>query len=163
MGKKRTRDRLGRWVKGASGNPAGRPRKFARVDHGNLEMFKNTVIEVNTPDGRVVMTREAAVQHRLYQSAMKGNVHAQVHLARRFERHGLSKDTIHAGLYYMVHEIMAEGRQPTPYERGLIDQGIKVLYPSERPEFKGKTVARKRKSRRKAKPKKGPSSPDSKS
>src|SRR5262245_40283352 len=85
--KKIQRDSHGRWLKGVSGNPNGRHQKYAKIDSDDLQRFKNTVLEVNTPDGRKVMTREAAIQHRLYQSAMQGNVYAQIYLARRFEKH----------------------------------------------------------------------------
>src|SRR5262249_47445035 len=84
--KKPLRDSQGHWIKGSSGNPKGRPHKYAKADFGDLLRFKNTVLEVNTPEGKVIMSREAAVQLRLYQSAMQGNVHAQIFLARRFHR-----------------------------------------------------------------------------
>jgi len=121
MSEKRTRDQNGRWLKGVSGNPKGRPVEYARIDHGDLQEFKNTIIEVNTPDGSIVMTREAAVLHRLYQSAMKGNVHAQIFLSRRFEKHHETKALIAAKLSSLIEELEETGRAPTEREAALIE------------------------------------------
>jgi len=122
---KKTRDALGRWLKGVSGNPKGRPEKFARVDHGDLQTFKNSLIEVNTPDGPVMMTREAAVLHRLYQSAMKGNVHAQIFLSRRFEKHHEGKAVIAAEALRLWDEIKRANRKPTEDEMALF-HGVRM-------------------------------------
>lgn len=110
--KKRVRDLQGRWVKGVSGNPKGRPNRLARVDAGNLEYFINTVREVNTPEGRVMMTREAAIQHRIYQSAMQGNVHAQIFMARRFEKYYERKAEIAAKLQDLFFHLKETGPLP---------------------------------------------------
>ncbi len=108
-----SRDSHGRGVKGTSGNPKGRPHKYAKVDHGDLERFMNTVREVNTPDGRIMMTREAAIQYRLYQSAMQGNVHAQIFLARRFEKRAEKSGEVLAKFTNLVARLRAEKREPT--------------------------------------------------
>jgi hypothetical protein len=114
---KRERDLQGRWVKGVSGNPKGRPPKFLRIDAGDLETFMNTIREVSTPDGEVMMTREAAIQHRLYQSAMQGNVHAQIFLARRFEKYYERKAHISNGLQDLFFNLKETGRHPTEQEQ----------------------------------------------
>ncbi|MGE4061548.1 MAG: DUF5681 domain-containing protein [Sphingomonadales bacterium] len=94
MDKKGQRDRRGRWVKGVSGNPKGRPLLLARIEHGDIELFKNETTRVNTPSGVVMMTREGAVLHRMYQAAMNGNVQAMVHLSRKFEKYRETMDSI---------------------------------------------------------------------
>lgn len=73
-------------MSGSSGNLKGRPRKTVKIDAGDLRRFKDTVIEVPTPDGTKLMTREGAVWHRLYQTAMKGGVQAQRFLLKEFEK-----------------------------------------------------------------------------
>ena len=134
---KKTRDALGRWLTGVSGNPKGRPEKFARVDHGDLQTFKNSLIEVNTPDGPVMMTREAAVLHRLYQSAMKGNVHAQIFLSRRFEKHHESKAVIAAEVARIIADIKQTKRKPSDYELALLEGAEmhlgEIPWPEEEP------------------------------
>jgi len=118
---KKTRDVLGRWVKGVSGNTKGRPPKVARVESADLLTFINTLIEVNTPDGPVLMNREAALLYRLYQSAMKGNVHAQIFLARRFDRHHEGKAVILTELNRIIETIHAEKRRPSDWEATLFE------------------------------------------
>lgn len=124
---KKTRDRLGRWVKGVTGNAKGRPLKFARLDAGDLLTFKNTAIEVTTPDGSVLMTREAAIQHRMYQSAMKGNVHAQIFLARRFERFKESNARILDGVNRIISDLRKHNRPLTDHELTLIEMARAVM------------------------------------
>ena len=82
---KSSRDRHGRWVKGVTRQPQRAPKQIREHRLRRTRRFMNTVLEVTTPEGRTMMTREAAIQHRLYQSAMQGNVHAQIYLSRRFE------------------------------------------------------------------------------
>jgi hypothetical protein len=158
--KKPLRDGQGRWVKGVSGNPKGRPDKFAKVDFGDLEYFKNTVREVNTPDGKVMMTREAAVQHRLYQSAMQGNVHAQIFLARRFQRHHQDQGEILDKYLRLLAEL--RDREPTSFEERWMDAAKVFLRIVPRPSETPKPRRRPR-SRRPMKGTDGRGKPDPKS
>ena len=80
MSEKPKRDARGRWLPESTGNRNGRPRKLSRIDTGDTMRFKNELLEVPTPEGPWMMTREAAVQHRLYEAAMKGNVQALIFL-----------------------------------------------------------------------------------
>lgn len=82
------RDARGRWVKGFTGNRNGRPRKYSKLDVGDTLLFKDHILEVPTQDGERVMTREGAILHRLFQSALKGDVRAQIYLDRKFEKAG---------------------------------------------------------------------------
>ena len=84
--KRPQRDSLGRWTKGSTGNPNGRPRKWSRIENGSLEPFINSVIEVQTADGPKMMTRDGILLNRLFQSALQGNVHAQIYLDKKFEK-----------------------------------------------------------------------------
>jgi hypothetical protein len=159
---KSSRDRHGRWVKGVSGNPKGRPDKYANIDHGDFRRFKNTVLEVNTPDGRRVMTREAAIQHRLYQSAMQGNVHAQIYLARRFDTHAEEMSRIVQRFHDLVFLLKEQKRGPTEDEASVLNAAQVAM--GDRPRPKG-TFERtgKQRSRRKPKQKDGGTDPNVKS
>jgi hypothetical protein len=110
-----------------SGNPKGRPTKLSKVDFGDLERFRNTLVEIDTPYGRRSMTRRAAIQERLYVSAMKGNVHAQIHLDRKFEKSMQDRAEISAELNRLVLDIVTKGRQPTEEEADWI-QKVRVLF-----------------------------------
>ena len=155
---KSSRDAQGRWVKGVSGNPAGRPDKYANIDYGDFERFVNTVREVDTPEGRIVMTREAAIQHRLYQSAMQGNVHAQIFLSRRIEQSKRDKADITAKFDELVFRLKEEKREPTQAEALWIHQVRMLLHEVPRPKSKFVRTGKHR-SRRKPKPKDGGSDP----
>jgi hypothetical protein len=116
----KTRDHGGRWIKGVSGNNKGRPSKFARIDHGDIQIFKNALMEVKTAEGRIMMTREGAVLHRLWQSAMNGSVHAQIHLNRRFDKYQESQAKILAGTQQMILDARNENRPLNQWELGYI-------------------------------------------
>jgi hypothetical protein len=159
---KPSRDSHGRWVKGVSGNPKGRPDKYAKVDFGDFLEFKNTVREVNTLEGRIVMTREAAIQHRLYQSAMQGNVHAQIFLARRFEKFAENIAEVSAKFNDLVSRLREEKREPTFAESLWLKTAEVAMH--ERPRPKSTFVRTgKRRSRRKPERKDGGSDPGVKS
>lgn len=153
---KSSRDSHGRWVKGVSGNPKGRPNKYAETDAGDFLKFKNTVREVTTPEGRIMMTREAAIQHRLYQSAMQGNVHAQIYLSRRFKQHAEEVGKLWAQFRDLVFRVKEEKRDYTEAEIHWMN-ALRVNSGDLMPE------APKRRSRRKPKRKDGGSDPSVKS
>jgi hypothetical protein len=123
----------------------------------------NTILDVPTPDGRKkVMTREAAIQHRLYQSAMQDNVHAQIFLARRFEKYNEGVAKMSAKFDDLVSRLREENRQPT-LEESLFLHSVQVLV-HEKPRPKSTFVRTgKHQSRRKPKPKDGDSDPSVKS
>ena len=67
--------------------------------------FKNELLDVPTPEGPRMMTREAAVQHRMYEAAMKGNVQAQIFLSRKFEQLAQRRAEIEWGLRKLVEKL----------------------------------------------------------
>jgi Family of unknown function (DUF5681) len=160
--KKSSRDSHGRWAKGVSGNPKGRPHKYANFDHGDFLRFKNTILEVNTPDGRRVMTREAAIQHRLYQSAMQGNVHAQIFLARRFDKYAEEMSKIVAKFHDLVFLLKEEKRGPTEAETSILNAAQVAMGDRPRPKDTFQRTGKPR-SRRTPKRKDGSSDPNVKS
>lgn len=85
---KPTRDARGRWLKGHCPNPRGRPRKKVQADYhqGDIRHFGNTLIDV-AANGRVeTMDRRTALNHKMFESAMKGRVSMQRFLYKEFER-----------------------------------------------------------------------------
>jgi hypothetical protein len=131
------RDVRGRWTKGVSGNPKGRPNKYANIDFGDFLRFKNTVLEVDTPLGRKVLTREAAVQERLYASAMKGNVHAQIFLMRQFEKFKETEAELQTRLDTLLDVIRKQEGEPTE-EQVKLWRMTRMALGLDRPDFKKK-------------------------
>jgi len=159
---KSSRDRHGRWAKGVSGNPKGRPKKYSKIDHGDFARFMNTIREVNTPEGRIMMTREAAIQHRLYQSAMQGNVHAQIFLSRQLEQSKRDKADIITGYDRLVFRLKEEMRGPTESEALWMAKVQRLLHEVPDPnEIKEALRRLRRETRRKAKRKDGDWDPKS--
>lgn len=71
------RDARGRFVKGASPNPRGRPRKAAATPRTETEFVLERVIDVTTPDGRRrPMKVRKAIALRRIQDAMEGKARA---------------------------------------------------------------------------------------
>ena len=128
----------GHWRKGVSGNPKGRPTKLSKVDFGDWERFKNTILDVDTPHGRKTLTREAAIQERLYASAMKGNVHAQIFLMKRFEADRESKADLEHKFTNLREELKNQKTPPTDEQMEFLAQGAVVLGYVERPDRKAK-------------------------
>jgi hypothetical protein len=159
---KSSRDRHGRWAKGVSGNPKGRPGKYANIDHGDFLRFKNTVREVTTPEGRIMMTREAAIQHRLYQSAMQGNVHALIYLARRFDTHAEEMSRIVQKFHDLVFLLREQKRGPTDDEASILHAAQVAMGDLPRPKDNFQRTGKHR-SRRKPERKDGGSDPSVKS
>ena len=67
------RDSRGRFVKGASPNPLGRPKKVPEAPASGLEFLFDRTLKVRAPDGSSrEATVEEAVQQRTLQDALKG-------------------------------------------------------------------------------------------
>ena len=128
----------GHWRKGVSGNPKGRPTKLSKVDFGDWDRFKYTILDVDTPHGRKTLTREAAIQERLYASAMKGNVHAQIFLMKRFEADRESKADLEHKFKNLREELKNQKTPPTDEQMEFLAQGAVVLGYVERPDLKVK-------------------------
>ena len=119
--KRPQRDALGRWTKGSTGNPNGRPRKWSRIENGNLEVFINSVIEVQTADGPKMMTRDGILLNRLFQSALQGNVHAQIYLDKKFDQWWEHRANIRAALSdYYAFKMENPEYEFTAHQRNLM-------------------------------------------
>lgn len=133
-----TRDSHGRFRKGApTNNPKGRPTKLSKVEFGDFELFKNTTVEVDAPNGRKrILTREAAIQERLYASAMKGNVQAQIFLTRKFEQSKEALVEAEALLNQIQKKLQGEAREPTDDEAAAMRLARLALNIDPRPDWK---------------------------
>jgi hypothetical protein len=128
----------GHWRKGVSGNPKGRPTNISKVDFGDWLAFKNTYLKVDTLHGRRFLTREAAIQERLYASAMKGNVHAQIFLMKRFEQDRETRAGLEVKFKNLREEIKRQTTPTTDEQIELLAEGAMVLGYVERPDMKAK-------------------------
>ena len=82
---KPTRDARGRWLKGHCPNPKRSAAKESQTDYhpGDIRHFGNTLIDV-AANGRVeTMDRRTALNHKMFESAMKGRVSMQRFLYKR--------------------------------------------------------------------------------
>jgi hypothetical protein len=112
-----TRDAHGRYLKGTTGNPKGRPTKISMIEPADFQRFQGTMVEVDNVRGRKrILTREGAIQERLYASAMKGNVQAQIFLTRKFEQAKVADAESEAHLQKIYRVLQKEQRGPTDEE-----------------------------------------------
>ena len=71
------RDSRGRFTKGQSPNPKGRPKKAPDTVDSCLGVVFDRLVTAKGPDGtRKVMSADEAVEHRVYQDAMEGKARA---------------------------------------------------------------------------------------
>jgi len=134
-----SRDAHGRFLKGTTGNPKGRPTKLSMIESADVGLFKNTMVEVDSVRGRKrILTREGAIQERLYASAMKGNVQAQVFLTRRFDADTVAFAEAGALLHKIYKTVRAEDRPPTDDEAAAIHMLRMRLNEIPKPDLKVK-------------------------
>jgi Family of unknown function (DUF5681) len=80
------RDRKGRWSKGSSGNPYGRPRKYKIIfSEEDPYDFACRVIPVTQNGKTEWITRKAALHRKLFEQAMRGGVLASRTLLKRID------------------------------------------------------------------------------
>jgi hypothetical protein len=117
-----TRDSHGRFLKGTTGNPKGRPTKISMIESADFALFMGTMVEIDNPRGgrKKIFTREGAIQERLYASAMKGNVQAQIFLTRKFEQSKVSMVENEDLLHRIYKVLQKEKRGPTEEEAQAI-------------------------------------------
>lgn len=81
------RDRQGRFTKGTSGNPNGRPKAERHFDESELFVFANTLVDVSAGGSKQLMSRLLATRNKLFACGMKGDARALIYLDRTFAAH----------------------------------------------------------------------------
>lgn len=86
----RPRDSQGRWQKGTSGNPNGRPKRYQPIykDENPFD-FARKLIAVTQNGETEWVTREAALMRKLFEQAMRGGVLAMRTLFKRIDDHNM--------------------------------------------------------------------------
>jgi len=103
------RDAKGRWTKGKSGNPNGRPRCVPDLDMADVRNFSNYPTEITIGGEKQLMTRHEIILFKLFESAGKGSIAAQKYLLEKFEQAEMDRGYIRLEL-----EKWAERRDEDP-------------------------------------------------
>ena len=88
------RDAKGRWTKGTTGNPNGRPPNVADLDMADVYNFSQVPTEITIAGEKQLMTRHEVVLLKLFESAMKGRITSLRILLEKFEQAELSKEFV---------------------------------------------------------------------
>ncbi len=80
------RDARGRWTKGTSGNPNGRPPNVPDLNMADVYNFSHFPSEITIAGEKQLMTRHEIMLLKAYESALKGRVTNQKYLLEKFER-----------------------------------------------------------------------------
>lgn len=107
------RDARGRWAKGTSGNPNGRPPNVPDLDMADVYNFSQDTTEIVIGGEKQLMTRHEIVWLKAFESALKGSVTNQKYLLEKFEQAELSKAYVS---WHLVKwgELMAEDPDSVP-------------------------------------------------
>ena len=109
------RDAKGRWTKGMTGNPNGRPLNVFEYDMADMYNFSQFPMEITVAGKKQLMTRQEVVVMKLFETAMKGRITAQKYLIEKFEAAILSKETVELWLEQWA-ERMDEDPESVPLE-----------------------------------------------
>ena len=86
------RDARGRWTKGTTGNPNGRPPKIPDLDMADVYNFSHFLTEIVIGGEKQLMTRHEIVLLKIFDSALKGRVSNQRYLIQKFEEAQMAKE-----------------------------------------------------------------------
>jgi len=148
---KRKRDERGRWLPGFCGNINGRPRKKPRRCEADLFVFGSTLTTVKMNGESVEMTQREANMKKLYESAMKGSVRAQIHLEKEFQRLDQERAEGHVLLDSLERKYLIEGNGGEGMPREIELQMIALRRILNRDEASAIEIARAKRRRKKPK------------
>ncbi len=103
------RDARGRWAKGMTGNPNGRPLNVFDYDMADVYNFSKFPREITVAGEKQLMSRHEVVLMKLFESAMKGRITAQKYLIEKFEEANFSREFVE-----LSHEKWAERLDDDP-------------------------------------------------
>ena len=103
------RDANGRWTKGMTGNPNGRPLNVFDYDMADVYNFSQFPMEITVAGEKQLMSRHEVVLMKLFESAMKGRITAQKYLIEKFEEANFSREFVE-----LSHEKWAERLDDDP-------------------------------------------------
>lgn len=86
------RDKKGQWMK--SGNPNGRPKKVPDLDMSDIYNFSQSTMEVTIGGKTVIMTKYEALNHKIFETALKGDRVAQKFCLEKFEEAEMSQEFV---------------------------------------------------------------------
>ena len=118
----------GQWAKGTSGNPNGRPRKMPDPDMADAFLFGQVGVNITVAGERQFVTRRELNLLKLYETAAKGRISAQIYLDKKFDKaHAVRAELrmllANFALYYSEHQ-----EEDIPAESlFLMQEAIKTL------------------------------------
>jgi len=88
------RDSKGRWKKGTSGNPNGRPRSVPDLDMADVHNFSVHPMEITIGGETQTMTRHEIVLLKTFEAGLKGRITALKYLLEKFEGSEMERATL---------------------------------------------------------------------
>ena len=110
------RDDKGRWVKGRTGNPRGRPKNVPDLDMADVHNFAKEPIEIAVGGEKQRMTRHEIVMLKAFESAMRGRITAQKYLLEKFEQAEVSRGYVALSLERWAERIAEDPDAADPLE-----------------------------------------------
>ena len=99
------RDEQGRWKKGHSPNPRGRPRNQPKMLADDVDSFKNEIVDVSVNGEMKKFTRHQVLLRSMYEQAIKGkSPKIAMELLESFEK----CDEFRRQLFYTMTEMAKE-------------------------------------------------------
>ena len=132
------RDTKGRWTKGMTGNPNGRPLNVFDYDMADMYNFSQFPMEITVAGKKQLMTRQEVVVMKLFETAMKGRITAQKYLIEKFEAAILSKETVELWLEQWA-ERMDEDPESVPLEVVHMMRRALAIYDRPRTNLRSRT------------------------
>jgi outer membrane usher protein FimD/PapC len=116
-----TRDHRGRFIRGVSGNPAGRPRTPAsRVAEDDLFLAGQTLVDITLNGKKTRRTKREVLVSKMLQIAASGDGPMLRHLDRKFDEIDKIRAEARATLQSLELKYFREGADEMPLEVELL-------------------------------------------